>query len=151
MLPLKNKTYIIHRNKLIQYLFGHSLPLFLGCLIYINYRPNILIFWKWISNTPLDYLSQTIYFHKPLYLNYWVINSLPGGMYVFSYCSFILLLNKNNLSKESIFWYMMIPIWAVISEIGQHFNLIIGTFDTIDFIFYLIGSLIPIIIFKNKK
>lgn len=45
---------------------------------------------------------------------------------------------------------MCIPIIAIISEFGQLLGIISGTFDSIDLLFYFLGSILPLIIFKNS-
>jgi len=51
------------------------------------------------------------------------------------------------MNYESIFWIFIVPFIAILSEFLQLFNLISGTFDFIDLLFYILGTIIPIILY----
>lgn len=80
----------------------------------------------------------------------WIKYSLPDGLWIFSYISLILFLWNNQLKKENMFWIFSIPIIAIFSEILQASYLLQGTFDTMDILLYLLGSILPFI-FYNKS
>ena len=46
---------------------------------------------------------------------------------------------------------MGVPIVAIISELGQINNFIPGTFDKVDLIFYFLGTIAPILLFKKSN
>jgi hypothetical protein len=40
---------------------------------------------------------------------------------------------------------------AILSEIGQFFEIVPGTFDIFDLLFYILGTILPVLIFTNSK
>ena len=106
---------------------------------------------KWVEYLHLNVLLDTARksFIWNNYLPKWVIFSLPGGLWMFACTSLILIVWKNELNKQSLFWLFIMPFLSILSEFTQLFHLINGTFDIIDITIYLIGFLLPIIIFSN--
>tara|TARA_B100000795_G_scaffold216277_1_gene170160 strand:+ start:431 stop:805 length:375 start_codon:yes stop_codon:yes gene_type:complete len=79
----------------------------------------------------------------------WFLYSLPDGIWLFSYLSVLLLIWDNKISKHNIHWVLLIPSIAIFSEIGQLFEIVSGTFDITDLVFYLAGTILPILIFTT--
>lgn len=138
--------------KIKQLYIGHISTLIVGFLIYVLFRTPTLILFSFIKT--LDFLNPifklrnaTILFSNQL--PNWFLYALPDGLWLFSYISLTLYLWNNELKPESLFWIFIVPILAIVSEIGQLTALIPGTFDTIDIIMYLLGSISPFIIFKK--
>jgi len=73
----------------------------------------------------------------------WFKYSLPDGLWVFSYVCLILLIWSESEVKKYLFWVLVIPSIAIISEFGQLANILPGTFDPVDIIFYLLGTFLP--------
>ena len=80
----------------------------------------------------------------------WFLYSLPDGLWLFSCTSILLVIWNNKISKENIYWILLVPSISIISEIGQFFIIFPGTFDTIDLIFYLGGFVLPLFIFTRS-
>ncbi len=79
-----------------------------------------------------------------------LLYSLPDGFWIFSYISLILYLWKNELKTENLLWIFMIPLIAILSEIGQLMHIVPGTFDILDLLMYLLGTALPFIIYKKS-
>lgn len=129
-------------------------PLFLGGIIYIIFRSQTLKMFHWFSILGITDLinifrdSFTNNFSPP----YWVIYNLPDGLWLFSYTSIMIEIWRNKLNYESIFWIFIIPTIAILSEFFQLLNIISGTFDLLDLLFYTLGTLFPIIFYlKTNK
>jgi hypothetical protein len=132
------------------------IPLSIGSIIYILFRNDSLIMFDWFEK--LNIIDEITSIRKntlPLTAKIpnWFLFSLPDGLWIFSYISLILLVWDNKLNNSSIFWILIIPGLAVLSEILQFFDLCSGTFDVMDLIFYIAGVLTPILflIHYNKK
>ncbi len=78
----------------------------------------------------------------------WLRFSLPDGLWVLSYTCLICYIWDFNLNRRNIFWFALLPILAVGSEIMQSFRIISGTFDYFDIVAYIVGFLVPFIIFN---
>ena len=128
--------------------------LILGCFIYITFRQDTLIMFSWLDSIYLlDVISDYRLFTMPLsaHLPSWFLYSLPDGLWLFSFVSILLAIWDNTISKHNIHWFILVPTIAVFIEIGQLLSIVSGTFDILDLIFYLIGTVLPILIFNNSK
>lgn len=133
------------------------LPLILGGFIYIIFRTERLIMFRWFEYLNIsNKISNIQNLRNISSFPNWFIYSLPDGLWMFSYTAASLEIWKHAITKQNIFWIFSIPIVAVLSEFLQIFKIIPGTFDFIDLTFYLLGILFPSyistkIIFNTKK
>lgn len=113
------------------------IPLFIGCLIYVLFRTDTLLYNKLLGNffTPIG--SPKIFLQKI------IIFSLPDGLWAMSYTMLIFHL-RNDKTFKTLIWSILIPVIGVLSEIGQLYYLIPGTFDIIDLIMYIIAPTLVI-------
>lgn len=133
-----------------QPLFGHILTLILGGFIYISFRAESLTMFKWFATASLDApiaRLRAITLTLTPNLPNWFLYSLPDGIWVFSYISLMLLIWKNKINQENIVYIFSLPLIAILSEIGQLFKIVPGTFDTIDILFYILGTFSPFIFY----
>lgn len=137
-----------------QLIIGHILSLLFGCFIYISFRQDTLIMFNWLDRVNiLEVISVYRLFSLPLAENLpnWFLYSLPDGLWLFSYISILLVIWRNVISKQNIHWVLIVPLIAIVSEIGQLIKLVPGTFDIVDICFYLSGTIVPILLFANPK
>ena len=138
----------------IQINIGFLFTLLLGGFIYILFRQDSLKMFSWFESVNLsNSISELRLFTLPLsfHLPDWFLYSLPDGLWLFSYISLLLLIWGNVISKQNIHWVLLVPLIAIFSEIGQLIKLVPGTFDIVDLGFYLLGTILPILIFANSK
>ena len=125
-----------------------------GGLVYILFRQDTLKMFSWFDSIDLSVvLSKIRFITLPIseHLPNWFLYSLPDGLWLFSYLTILLVIWGNIISKQNIYWLLTVPIIAICSEIGQFFKVISGTFDIFDLIFYIAGTVLPILIFANSK
>lgn len=105
-----------------QLLLGHFLTLLAGGLIYIAFRTETLAMFKWFRiihlDAPIEYL-RVLTMDTKAFLPNWFLFSLPDGLWIFSYISLSLLIWKNRITRENIFWISIIPLTAIVSEIKE--------------------------------
>jgi len=138
----------------IQIIIGHVFTLLLGGLIYILFRQDTLKMFSWFDSINVSAaISELRLCTVPLSGHFpnWFLYSLPDGLWLFSYLSVLLAVWDNVISKHNIHWLLLVPMIAIFSEIGQLFEIVPGTFDIFDLIFYLLGTVLPILIFTNSK
>ena len=113
------------------------IPLFIGCLIYVLFRTDNLLYNKLLGNffTPIG--SPKTFLQKI------IIFSLPDGLWAMSYTMLIFHL-RNDKTFKTLIWSILIPVIGILSEIGQLYYLIPGTFDIIDLIMYISAPLLII-------
>ena len=125
-----------------------------GGLIYVLFRQDSLKMFSWFESVNLsNSISEMRLFTLPLsiYLPDWFLYSLPDGLWLFSYVSFLLVVWGNVISKHNIHWVLLVPLIAIFSELGQLIKVISGTFDVVDLCSYFLGAVLPILIFANLK
>lgn len=144
MTPLRNHI----RQALTVYV-----PLLIGGLIYVLYRADNLLMFRWFDVIGLrQEITTCRQFIGHSYLPAWIIFSLPDALWVFSFSNFMLIIWRDKISTHSIFWVCIAPIFALISEIGQSLHFVHGTFDPMDFTLILIGSILPFVLnFRKLK
>jgi hypothetical protein len=136
-----------------QLLVGHIATLCCGSLIYILFRSSSLKMFIWFERIHILDVIENIRKFTSIYSNNlpnFILYSLPDGLWLFSYVSLVLYLWKNELKSENIFWVFSVPLISIISELGQIFKIIPGTFDIIDLLMYLLGTILPFIIYKKS-
>lgn len=120
------------------------LPLIIGGLTYILFRADSLRMFKWLDfiriGTNINIVRNSIGHSN---LPAWIIFSLPDALWVFSFTSFMLIIWKGSFSLHSFLWILIAPIIGLLSEIGQAFHFVRGTFDITDFTLILIASILP--------
>lgn len=135
-----------------QLLFGHILTLFIGGMIYLIFRIETLLMFKWFAvvslDPPIEYLREMTLTTKNK-LPEWFLFSLPDGLWIFSYVTLILYIWKNNITRQNAIWICITPLIIILVEIGQLFNITPGTFDLNDLTFYLLGATSPIFLFTK--
>ncbi len=126
------------------------LSLWSGAMIYILFRPtNLLMFNILYSIGLMDFVNSI----RPNLRDIpeWIIYSLPDGLWLFSYCLFIGSIWNFEL-KRCFCVLMILPIYAILHEIGQNVHFVSGTFDWIDLTTYLTAFVLGLLyIIYNKK
>lgn len=133
--------------------FGSFVTLFLGGLIYILFRTTTLNMFTWFKHLGLDNMVinlRLLTFDFGQLLPKWVLYSLADGLWIFSFINLILVFWDYEISVINIIWIVFIPLISILSEFGQLIKIVPGTFDSIDLLFYISGTLIPFIIYKNE-
>ena len=119
------------------------IPLLKGCLIYVLFRTETLVYNRLFGNLFTPLTSPYTFLEKV------IVFSVPGGLWAMSYTLLIFHIRKDKTFK-SIIWSIIIPIIGIISEISQFYLLIPGTFDLIDLIMYIVFPIIVIILILWK-
>ena len=126
------------------------LPVILGGSIYLLFRVDSLLMFQWLEF--FDLKESLLRLRECIKIEFpdWVIFSLPDGLWLFSYVSFMLMIWRHKPSWQSFFWIGIMPFIAIASEVLQYFKVLVGTFDIMDIYAYLIGFLLAIVFIKNR-
>lgn len=123
------------------------LPIFVGSMIYILFREENLLMFKWFKflklNFIINFLRYNFYKYR-IYIPQSVLFSLPDAFWVYSFTMFLSIYFKNRIILSSIF------VGSIIIEILQLW-FIIGTFDIYDVIYMFTLYLIAMYFIKNKE
>ena len=119
-----------------------------GCFIYIMYRQESLLMFRCFDELGLSdlvhHLRSTGTEHS---LFDWVKNSLPDGLWLFSYMFLIDAIWNGDKSFSYYFFLWLLPCIALLSEVLQAFGVVPGVYDFIDIMCYS-GAIIVFIILK---
>lgn len=134
----------MQKNSRVLALLLSIVALVIGGGIYLLYRPETLLMFRWTDalhlNVFVEDLRQSMSIYSP---SDFVIYSLPDGLWSMSY--FLTMLSIwGNICKENIAWFCLMPIIALISELLQLTSLMPGHFDLWDVVCYSLPLIILI-------
>ena len=142
-----------HNNNLLFY--RHVLaPITIGGLIYLLFRADTLLMFRWIEIVGMDtylYNIRSCFSSIKITDISILLYSVPDGLWVYSLTAFMLFVWKGELSKHSAAWLLIGPVLATGGEIAQGLGLINGTFDLYDLVLCAIGSIAPIVVLRDKR
>lgn len=131
-------------------LFLSIIALFIGGGIYLSFRSDTLLMFRWVEslhlNVFVEKLRQSMSTYSP---SDFVKYNLPDGLWSIAYC-LIMVSIWGKTSKENIIWFCLMPIIALISEVMQLTSIMPGQFDLWDVVCYSL-PLIMLIIIKTIK
>ena len=123
------------------------LILCIGGLIYIGLRDKSLLMFDWFNHLGL---SQHVDIFRGLFNSEgvygWVKNSLPDGLWLFSYMFLVDVIWNGSKSFSAYIFIYYLPFLALMSEFLQYLGLVPGVFDWIDVASYLFAILLYITI-----
>ena len=123
--------------------------LFIGSYLYLKFRSETLLMFKWADILGLDFIMSSIrrsFEGFNLYqMNYFVF-SAPYGLWVISFCCFIGAIWHKDSSVSAIIWRLFVPVIAISSEILQFLGFLPGTYDINDLLVLFVSTIIGLII-----
>ena len=136
-----------HTHLKLNLLFSHVIiPITFGGIVYLLFRSDSLTMFRWADAIGVKPVLDDMRVHCTTTqmdnLN-WLFFSLPDGLWVYAFTSFMLIVWGFKFSRHSMFWISIGPLLALGGEIGQAFGVVRGTFDPTDLLFCWIGSILP--------
>ena len=123
--------------------------LLIGSYLYLKFRSETLLMFKWAKNLGLDFIVSSIRgsFES---LNSdrmkYIIFSAPYGLWVISFCCFIGPIWHKDSSLSAIILRLIVPVIAVSSELLQFVEFLPGTFDINDLLVLIVSTIIGLTI-----
>ena len=123
--------------------------LLIGSYLYLKFRSETLLMFKWAKNLGLDFIVSLIRgsFES---LNSdrmkYIIFSAPYGLWVISFCCFIGAIWHKDSSLSAIILRLIVPVIAVSSELLQFVGFLPGTFDINDLLVLIVSTIIGLTI-----
>ena len=124
--------------------FIAMMALFVGGMIYVIFRPESIIMFKWFPF--LGTIHQQVNVFSTIHLPDFFVYSLPDGLWLFSYILLIGVIWNFNYHR-CIFLIMLLPVYAIFHEMLQLYHMVPGYFDVLDFIVYVIATFLGISVF----
>jgi len=135
-------------------IFLSILSILFGGFIYVAFRSDSIILFSWIDyigfTESIDNLRLKTLPYKDIFPD-WVLYSLPDGLWLFSFSSAVMVIWERELKLYSFIIWISMLILVISLEILQYYNIINGTFDIIDIIFFIFAAILPVWIFKKTK
>jgi len=123
--------------------------LIIGGLLYIGYRSDCLLMFDWFQNLGLSNVINSFRAETNGQSVYeWVRNSLPAGLWLFSYMFIIDSVWGKEKNHISMFFLYLLPTVAIVSELMQYIKILPGTFDMLDMLSYILAVLLYLLIKK---
>ena len=117
------------------------MALSVGGMIYVFFRPESIMMFKWF---PFLYVvHKQAYVFRTVNLPDILVYSIPDGLWLFSYILLIGVIWNFNYHR-CIFLTMLLPVYAISHELLQLYHLVPGYFDILDFVVYIIATLVGI-------
>lgn len=118
------------------------LPLLLGVLIYLLFRPGTVRVFQWLAfaglQEPLALIRAYTMGLLPL-VPEWLVYSLPNGLWAFSYSFIITDYWWKQANFLKYFWLLSVPAVGLGYEVMQFAGIIPGTFCYHDLLFCTAG------------
>ena len=120
------------------------LPLLIGFIIYVFYRPNVWItrYLNWTFSEQLNPENYSL-------ITRWIIYSGPDFCWAYSFASAIFILNHLYIRLSQRFMFAFVLVILMVSEIIQLFLKPYFTFSMSDLITVIAGCILSIISIKN--
>ena len=132
----------MRKNRFITISLLSTLAVVVGTLIYVCYRPTTIVAFSWVESAGLT--SEVLEIRGAISalvpnMPDVVIHSLPGGLWAFSFALTMGALWNGAPARWSVPFLSLVPLLALGSEIGQGFDVVPGSYDTVDLIFYIVA------------
>jgi len=145
--------YKLNRFILARAILVHCFaPILFGAVLYFFWgSPNLAIY-EWLNFNPRDINSERlhdIFLKAKKIIPSWILYILPDGLWAYSFTSAIIILWEGELKKIQ-FWLFVPFFVGVLVELLQFSKIIGGTFDFLDILSYLLGTLLGVYILHIK-
>lgn len=126
--------------------------LFVGGLIYVVFRSDSLLMFKWFCEIGLDNVVMKLREgHGQMNIWEWVRYNMPSGLWLFSYMFIIDSIWDKGNNATYRFFITILPAVAIVSEVMQFFHVLLGTFDVLDMISYFLAIFLFLTIKLSNK
>src|SRR5580765_6207739 len=129
------------------------LPIVLGGLIYICWRPQDLLMFRWLRAAGVESLINSLRAIAAPFraiIPHWIVYSLPDGLWVYALTAFMIIRWRDRDSLTKLFWLSTGLLLGVGSELGQLAGIVPGSFDYSDLIVCLLAPTAAIIFTSGR-
>ena len=130
-------------------IFGGFIFLLTGSYLYLNFRSETLLMFKWAKNLHLDFIVSSIRGSlegsNSDRMEY-IIFSAPYGLWVIAFCCFIGAIWHKDSSLSAIILRLFVPGISIGSELLQFVGFLPGTFDINDLLVLIFSAIVGLTI-----
>ena len=117
------------------------MALSVGGMIYVFFRPESIMMFKWFPF--LGIVHKQVSLFRTTHLPDFLVYSIPDGLWLFSYILLIGVIWDFDYHR-CFYLIMLLPVYAISHEILQLYHLVPGYFDILDFVVYVVATLVGI-------
>jgi len=127
------------------------LALFIGGMIYVLWRPDSLVMFKWFK---VFGLNSKLYNYRIWARSYrrflpnFLVYSLPQALWLFSGILIFRSIWTSDENKNFLIWGATILITALGFEFGQYIHWVPGRFDLFDVLLIIVTPIVSVAVFK---
>lgn len=126
--------------------------LFMGGMIYLLFRTESLLMFQWVGYLHVESFIYNLRENaSPISIPAFCKFCLPDGLWISSYIIVVDTIWRGVSPKRRLIWCMSLPLIAIITELMQFCNIIVGTFDYYDLLSYIIPTLVFLIFYRYGK
>jgi hypothetical protein len=118
------------------------LPIALGAAIYVLWRAESLLVFRWIGAAglrgPVHAARQSLAGVRPL-LPAWILYSLPDALWVYAGVAFYAILWREGPGRTRMFWTNLPAVLGIGGELGQFVGWVPGTFSVPDLVLCMLA------------
>ena len=121
--------------------FIAMMALSVGGMIYVFFRPESIMMFKWLPF--LGVVHDQVSIFRTIHLPDILVYSIPDGLWLFSYILLMGVIWNFNYYR-CLFLIMLLTVYAISNEMLQLYHLVPGYFDILDFVVYIVATLVGI-------
>ena len=126
--------------------FGVGGGLFIGALIYLLFRPRVLLGFLVADRLGLgptvDHWREAV---SDWQLPDFVVYCLPNGLWAAAWVLIANRLFRDRSRRTRLLWASVVPTMGVVSELMQGMGILPGTFDWLDLVCYAVPYMVYIL------
>lgn len=118
-----------------RWLYDVLLPLSVGGAIYVLFRPDTLLGFRWLRSIglgPLIASMRRMALPAMAYIPTWCLMSLPAGLYSYAFVRSVALVWSQDSSRARRWWIGGVAAAAISAEFGQAVGVFPGRFSLVD-------------------
>lgn len=143
-MPVLMKSEVAHaRGTRARFVLFAVLPVLLGGLVYVCFRPTNLLLFDWATAAGLSGAVGSLRtFMAPLgpWLPGWAIHSAPAGLWGMALVATVALIWRGEIDRRACAYLTIAIATACGSEVLQWTGHMPGTFDPVDLAAYILGA-----------
>jgi hypothetical protein len=112
---------------------------------------SILIYLLWRGFPLLDPARNIFPLLSPVKVPGFIKYNLTDGLYFYSLVSALMLIWKDQIFKQGLFWLALSVMLSFVWEIIQIWHIIPGTFDVLDLVAYAAAGIICLLQFQKQS
>jgi hypothetical protein len=130
------------------------LPVFVGGVIYLLWRPDNLMLFSWLDALGISKLVRDLrsaVYSVRMHLPVWIIFSVPAGLWMYSLVAGLRLTWRGGRPQLQRLWLTLAALLGPGSELAQRLGILPGRFDLADLTAYVAAFVAAIYLVPTRE